>query len=310
MAKAKLFGGRRSSAQTVQLIDPNVARSSKRRAKKSFWVTAILLGLLAAWIASADMHVILAVIVGALVGAVVGAVVAGVVLAWPMLRIVWHWAIEITVGGFLVWSLTALADWTSGPIAIGSYAVVGVAVYLIRPARRAVVAVSWCVVSRHRLRVSFSSFLKGAGDGSVPLILWAMPTPVGERVWIWLRPGLSIADLRDRCEKLAVACWADEVTVVRSNEKNAAMLRCDIKRRNTLKGIVSSPLVNVPEAPGRAMPTVGDVTALDLPDVPAESVADSALTKPVKSTGKKTIPSPRPAIETAGDDFDGLSEYI
>ena len=56
---------------------------------------------------------------------------------------------------------------------------------------RHIIAVAWCLIVRHRIRTCFAQFIISNQSGSLPLILWARPTPVGERVWVWLRTGLS-----------------------------------------------------------------------------------------------------------------------
>src|SRR3712207_186907 len=112
------------------------------------------------------------------------------------------------------------------------------------PIRRRVIALGWCVIVRHRLRVCFAQFIIGNQSGSLPFILWARPTPVGERVWVYLRPGLSLADLQGRLEKIAVACHAKTCVVEHASDGNAAYLRFDIKRREVLHAAVDSPLVD------------------------------------------------------------------
>src|SRR5260221_11566993 len=62
----------------------------------------------------------------------------------------------------------------------------------LRPVRRRLLALCWCLITRHRLRTCFSEFIITNRYGSLPLILWAQPTAVGERIWIWLRPGLAL----------------------------------------------------------------------------------------------------------------------
>jgi hypothetical protein len=129
------------------------------------------------------------------------------------------------------------------------------------------------VVVRHRLRLCFAQFVRAVNrthPGSLPLVLWARPTPAGERVWLWLRPGLDLDDLDGRLGRLAVACWASEARVVRASPRFAALVRVDLARRDPLIGLVASPLAllipnknaAVPVSPG--MPPVG----LDLADVP------------------------------------------
>src|SRR5262249_31090781 len=68
--------------------------------------------------------------------------------------------------------------------------------------------------------------------------------------WVWLRPGLCLADLDQRLDKLAVACWANQVRAVRASRTYAALVRVDITRRNPLAAEVDSPLVElVPDDP-------------------------------------------------------------
>jgi hypothetical protein len=106
----------------------------------------------------------------------------------------------------------------------------------------------------------------------LPLILWGRPTLAGERVWLWLRPGLCLDDLDGRTGRIAVACIAKQVRVMPASERYAALLRVDIARRDPLSGRVDSPLAllipalrniqaDVPVSPG--MPPVG----LDLADI-------------------------------------------
>src|SRR5262249_56670384 len=121
----------------------------------------------------------------------------------------------------------------------------------------------WCAIVRHGLRLSFAAFLRSRNRihvrGAQPLILLARPTPAGERVWVWLRPGLDLEELESNTSKLAVACWASSVRVACSSPRHAALVRIDITRRDPLTELVGSPLVDlVPPAPDRAEPTGGD----------------------------------------------------
>jgi hypothetical protein len=139
------------------------------------------------------------------------------------------------------------------------------------------------VVVRHRLRACFSAFVRAGNrtdQGVLPLVLWARPTPAGERVWLWLRSGLDVSDLDGVVGKVAVTCWAAEARVVRASARYAALIRVDVARRDPLTGAVSSPLALLlpkrrsagaaaPVSPG--MPPVG----LDLADVPEPPVAEA-----------------------------------
>src|SRR5262249_60120443 len=104
----------------------------------------------------------------------------------------------------------------------------------IKPVRDRINQAAWCLVTRHRIRTCFSEFIITNRTGSLPLILWARPTPVGERVWIWLRPGLSLDDLLDRLDKIAVACWATAALAQAAPASNPAFVPPDINPRHPL----------------------------------------------------------------------------
>src|SRR5262249_41015670 len=147
-------------------------------------------------------------------------------------------------------------------------------------------ALVWCAVTRHRLRMCFAEFVRVPGrthhGPRLPLVLWARPTPAGARVWVWLRPGLDLAEVEGKAGKLAVACWAALVRVARAGERHAALVRMDVARRDPLAGGVSSPLATavpdpgehddaVPVSPG--LPPLAPL-GLDLDEVPAPPRAE------------------------------------
>ena len=141
--------------------------------------------------------------------------------------------------------------------------------------RRRVVATVWCLITRHRIRTCFAEFIITNRTGSLPFLLWTIPTSVGERVWIWLRPGLALSDIQDRLDLIAVACWADVAIAESASASNSALIRLDIKRRDALTGAVASPLLGLVK-PGTASrdhdQDLPVPTALDLPDVSAADV--------------------------------------
>ncbi|MET8908227.1 hypothetical protein [Micromonospora sp. NPDC004551] len=288
----------------VTVIEAPVARSYRRRATIAFWITLGVVGLLAATVASHYLHPIVGALLGGIIGAVLGAVVFALIVAWPVLRVFWHWLPEIVLGVAAVYGWNALMQ--STPM-WGSLLVVALVVGVpaaIAPVRRRVMAWTWCLVVRHRLRLCFAAFIATNRSGSLPLILPAKPTPAGERVWVWLRPGLSLRDLEQdgQVQKLAVACWADEVRVMRASRRYAALIRLDITRREPLAATIVSPLpdhvptdmpANAPTSPG--MPPVG----LDLPDVPDTPAA------PTAETPRPRRPrNPAPTTETSPNGFD------
>ncbi|MFC7660553.1 hypothetical protein ACFQV8_34905 [Pseudonocardia benzenivorans] len=79
-------------------------------------------------------------------------------------------------------------------------------------------------------------------SGNLPLLLWARPTPVGERVWVLLRAGIDPQDIEVAASYYAVSGWARDARVV-PNQRLAAIVVVEIVRRDPLTGpAVVSPL--------------------------------------------------------------------
>jgi hypothetical protein len=251
------------------------------------------------------MHPILAALLAEPIAFVAGLFVWTLVRIWPVLRLLWWWTPEISAGMALVYGWIALANATPALVTLAVMApLVGIPAFV--PAiRRRLTALAWCFIVRHRLRVCFSQFIIANKSGSLPLILWARPTPVGERVWVYLRPGLSLSRLQGRLDEIAVTCHASSVLVeLASESKKAAYLRFDIKRREVLTAKVSSPLPGVIDTENMpfAYTAPTDVpTALDLPDVPAESPLATAAKSAASSNGKKPGKA-APVADTFDDD--------
>ena len=284
------FGFGRHSG-TVPVIELKVHRSSARNARFAFIITVVVVGLLALTVASDHMHPILAGLLAAPIATAAGALVWLLVRIWPVLRILWWWSLEITAGIGLTYGWIALANATPAPVTLAVLApLVGVPA-VIPAIRRRIVALAWCVIVRHRLRVCFSQFIIANKSGSLPLILLARPTPAGERVWVYLRPGLSLSRLQSRLDEIAVTCHATSalVELASSRSKKAAYLRFDIKRREVLNAKVNSSLPTlVPTGDDSVTPTTAPAqvpTALDLPDVPAQPTTTPAA--PAATNGKK-----------------------
>ncbi|MEU7917850.1 hypothetical protein [Micromonospora zamorensis] len=304
------FGGR--STGTVTVIEAKVHRSSARNARMAFILTAVIVGLLAAVVAASSIHPILAVFVGALIGVPAGGLVWVLVRIWPVIRLLWWWTPETILGALVLTAWVQLANHTPTLVTLLVVALVVGVPAAIRPVRRQVKAWTWCLVVRHRLRVCFAQFIIANQSGSLPLILWAKPTPVGERVWVYLRPGLSAKDLEGRLDKIAVTCHASTVLIERASENNAAYLRFDIKRREVLTAHVGSPLVDVidPAAPVSASPLTVP-TALDLPDVEAPTIRIPAQGKSdSKKPAATTANGSKPAASSASPEADDVSDWI
>jgi hypothetical protein len=207
------------------------------------------------------------------VGASLGWILYALIIAWPVLRIIWHWLPEIGLSLAVVYGWTWLMEATPLWLALVLVTVGVGAPAAFSRSRHWVLAPLWCLIVRHRLRMCFAAFIATNREGTLPLILLARPTPAGERVWIWLRPGLSIKDLEQdgQVQKLAVACWANEARVARASRKYAALVRVDITRREPLAATIVSPLPDYVPADMPATAPVspaGPPVGVNLADVP------------------------------------------
>src|SRR5262249_10494907 len=135
---------------TVTVIDQRVHRNYTRRAMVTFFVVGPIVALLSATVASHYMHPILGALLGIVTGAVIGFLVAMVVFIWPVLRVFWWWALEITLTTTLVFGWTWLMQATN--LTLSLVIVGGLAGLLAGPApvRNRIRAIGWCVIVRHR----------------------------------------------------------------------------------------------------------------------------------------------------------------
>ncbi|MEU4753358.1 hypothetical protein AB0F93_20530 [Micromonospora tulbaghiae] len=295
----------------MTVIEAKVHRSSARNARLAFILTAVIVGLLSAVVAASSIHPILALFTGALIGVPLGGLAWLLVRVWPVLRLLWWWTPEIGITSFLGICWVQLVNHTSTPVTLIVVALVVGVPAAVPVSRRFLVAWTWCLVVRHRLRVCFAQFIIANQSGSLPLILWAKPTPVGERVWVYLRPGLSLADLEGRLDRIAVACHASTALVERASDRNAAYLRFDIKRREVLTAQVGSPLVDVidPDTPATERIPATVPTALDLPDIDAPTVTLPTQGKPAVKKPATTANGSKPAAASSAVE-DDVSDWI
>ena len=311
---------RRASSRrgSVTVIEDHVSRSYTRNAKIAFWVVSIVVGLLAATVLTDYWHPIIALILGAACGALVALPIAAVIAIWPVLRVIVWWLPEILTAAGLVYSFVVLAQHTTLAVRLAVIASLAIP-FVLPPIRRNVMKVAWCVISRHRLRTCFAEFIIGNNRASLPFVLWAHPTLIGESVWLWLRPGLAMSDLEGRLEQIAAACWADKVTVERASQSNSALVRIDISRRDALTGRVVSPLTDeihgadntLDQSPTLILDT--GTGGLDLDDVTEASVTDTQknMTKSGRTdNGKKPGPTREPATVPAARGAEDISDYI
>ena len=193
---------------------------------------------------------------------------------WQLVLCFWRWSIELLVLGALSALVVAVHHRTGRPVGWAVILLTGtVLVPLVHPRTRFIVAgLFWCLLVRHRLRTFFIEGRIFNTSGRLPWIVAFRPTVVGERCWVWLMPGLSIADVENRSEDIAVACWARTVRVER-HKRNASLVRVDVIRRDPLTagdGLVPSVLIPTSPDTTAAGPTGDDASTasssgLDLP---------------------------------------------
>ncbi len=297
---------------TITVIEEPVMRSYRRKAKIVFYVVWVITGLLTATVAASKWHPILALAAGLAFGLITGTIAAAIVSAWPVLRALWWWTPETVIIGSLIFGWIELAEHTTLLYRLAFVAAIVGIPAAIKPVRARLNQVTWCMITRHRVRTCFSEFIITNRTGSLPLILWAHPTPVGERVWIWLRPGLALDDLLDRLDKIAVACWATAAVAETASSGNAAFIRLDIKRRDALTGTITSPLLEVIKAgtPPALRDPVPVPTALDLPQVTASEVIPVKPTPLRRPDTRTPAAASTPTTTTTNPAPDDIADWL
>ena len=152
---------------------------------------------------------------------------------------------EIGVLVLLLWLWSTVSARLGTPVTmLLSTGIGGLAVWWPWSRRRLSTALG-CAVTRHRLRTALLELRLTSRAGWLPLTLWLMPTPVGERVWLWCRAGISAEDIADETDRLRSACFAREVRVKR-DRRWAALVAVDVVRRDPLgsAGHIKSPLAD------------------------------------------------------------------
>jgi hypothetical protein len=158
---------------------------------------------------------------------------------------VWRWTIELLIAALLTLAVVRLHNqlgwaWTWSILTVAGVVLAPLA---LPWTRRLLLAFSWVLVTRHRLRAFFIECRIYNPSGKLPCILLARPTKVGERCWLWLVPGLSIHDFEDAAESIAAACWARTARVER-HKSIGSLIRLDVVRRDPLAGgVVPSVLI-------------------------------------------------------------------
>jgi hypothetical protein len=239
--------------------------------------------------------------------------------SWPVqvAVTVWRWSAELVLLACLLYLMHAAeADLgVSSTVFLLVLAVVLVALTFYGPTRRVLGGVFWVFVTRHRLRTFFVEARIFNRSGKLPWVLTAYPTPVGERCWVWLMPGLSVQDLENTAEQIATATWARTARIERHRSRGG-LIRVDVIRRDPLTAGGALPSVLIPatgngaddqQTNGSTGTADGSGVVLDLPR-PVIDLRDLGVTIPRGSRkgsstgGGAPIPAPSPVSPAAASD--------
>jgi hypothetical protein len=293
------------------MVEVGVLHDSTRRSKIAFWSVGTVAGVATGVIGAGFTQPFKAALIGLLAGAIVGFVAAFIMFCWPALRFAWHWSAEIVLLGLFLTAYLALLRVMASWLALSLLALAALGPMTVPPIRRRLAPLWWCMVSRHRLRLCFAAFIASRRIGLTPLILLARPIPAGERVWVWLRPGLALADLEARLDRLAAGCWAAECRVAPASRRYAALVTVDIARRNPLNATLGSPLTGLVPTPRRSVVPVSPavVGGMDLPDVPDPATPVEGK-RPTKAIRSAEAPLTVADIISARRGDDDLSDWV
>jgi len=130
----------------------------------------------------------------------------------------------------------------------------------------------WAVTSRHRVYKCMKETRTMTPSGAMPYLFWSSPSPVGERIRVWLPAGLSVNNLAVVVSELAAACYAVEARV-EENERFSHLVVITIVRRDPFTGKRLTPAYrgNVPtKGSDGAFTPLPDRSTLPVPTPPAQ----------------------------------------
>ena len=150
----------------------------------------------------------------------------------PIARL-WHWRYELglitgVVLGSVTIGVTLGPDWLI--TAAAAVMAVLAAALAWPPSRRRIIARAWCVITPHRIRTGCIQAWVQTRGGRLPVVLYTVPEDFGERVWLWLRAGITTGDLEAARDILRAACWASDVRVVVNDRRNHIVVLEVIRR--------------------------------------------------------------------------------
>jgi hypothetical protein len=180
----------------------------------------------------------------------------------------------------------------------------------------------WAVSDRHRVYKCFKETRTMTPSGAMPYLYWSSPSPVGERIRVWLPAGLSVNNIDVILLELAAACYAVEARV-EENSKFSHLVVITIVRRDPFTGKRLSPDYrgNVPtKGTDGAFTPLPDRSTLIVPTPPSEHPTVAAFqgkkgqTNGSTPNGRDTTtttnnkPStPPPVVGVGGTD---VSDYV
>lgn len=237
----------------------------------------------------------------------------------------WRWELAVLIAGVIGYVHLAGLELSRAEWIL--LAEIPIAVVAIPFTRRFVRNRLLCVYTRHRLRSCLAQVRAMNPSGQLPLVVSAVSTRVGEKLWLIMRPGLSVNDIAAQTEEIASACWAGESRVTRS-KRFACLVRVDVIRRDSLgRELVPNPLTQLrnggfiatgrdytnlhtgaefsPRRPGSADPE-GLLADLAFPQ-PGRPADPPAPRKRPSGTRPSTPPGTPPVTGHNGED---LSDYV
>jgi hypothetical protein len=142
----------------------------------------------------------------------------------------WRWRYEIALLAGLAAVLTIGITSVGVLPTIAVVAVIALVVLLWPSARQFLLDRAWCVITAHRVRVGCAEAMIYSSRGKIPIILWTVHQPFGERVLLWCRAGTSIDDFITNRVILTSACWAQDVAVL-PDTRHPHLVTLDVIRR-------------------------------------------------------------------------------
>jgi len=142
----------------------------------------------------------------------------------------WRWRYEIAVAIVIPAAIAALLAILGFWWLVVDATLFAMFVIACPPARAAIIARAWCIVTAHRVRTGCAEAFLVSRRGALPVIYSTTPAPYGQRVKLWCPAGIVAADFESAADVLAAACWARAVRVSH-DPRHAHLVTLDVVRR-------------------------------------------------------------------------------